>query len=211
MSRKLPKAVGQTLDELRRAGATEQPAEPEAAVPPPAAARRRKTTASASAAPPAVEPDIEKPAAPEEQTAPALPVPVTSAPAAPARRAEAEAIVRRHATYAAVGGLIPLPLIDVASVTAINVRMVSRLARHYGVPFQHDRMRAIVIALMGGAAPTGLAAVTTTTLMRLTPGASLAGLAVSSLTAAACTRGIGQFFLGHFEAGGGLPDLAPRA
>jgi uncharacterized protein (DUF697 family) len=207
----LPKAVGQTLDELRRAAATEQPAGPEAAAPPPAAARRRKAAPASAASPPvAPEPEMEKSAAPEEQVAPALPVPVPSAPAAPARRAEAEAIVRRHATYAAVGGLIPLPLIDVASVTAINVRMVSRLARHYGVPFQHDRLRAIIIALMGGAAPTGLAAVTTTTLMRLTPGASLAGLAVSSLTAAACTRGIGQFFLGHFEAGGGLPDLAPR-
>jgi uncharacterized protein (DUF697 family) len=207
MSKKLPKAVGQTLDELRRAAAAEQPAESEAAEPPPAAARRRRATAPASDAPPSAESVVEKPE-PEEQAAPA--VPVTSAPAARARRADAEAIVRRHATYAAVGGLIPLPLIDVASVTAINVRMVSRLARHYGVPFQHDRLRTIVIALMGGAAPTGLAAVTTTTLMRLTPGASLAGLAVSSLTAAACTRGIGQFFLGHFEAGGGLPDPPRR-
>ena len=39
---------------------------------------------------------------------------------------QAIAIVERHATYSAAGGIIPVPLVNVASVTAIIVRMVRR-------------------------------------------------------------------------------------
>jgi uncharacterized protein (DUF697 family) len=84
------------------------------------------------------------------------------------------------------------------------VRMLSDL---YGVPFERDRARAIVIGLMGGAMPTGLGAVTTSTLVYVVPGSGLIGLAVSSIAAAACTRSIGRIFVDHFEGGAMLQDL----
>src|SRR5437588_7889678 len=40
------------------------------------------------------------------------------------RLSQAQAIVERHATYSAAGGLIPVPIVNVASVTAIILRMV---------------------------------------------------------------------------------------
>jgi uncharacterized protein (DUF697 family) len=81
------------------------------------------------------------------------------------------------------------------------VRMVKLLSALYGVPFEHDRARTLVIGLMGGTMPTGLGAVTTSTLMYVLPGSALLGLAVSSVAAAACTRGIGRVFVEHFETG----------
>ena len=81
------------------------------------------------------------------------------------RRSQANAIVERHAAYAAVGGIIPVPIANVASITAVIVRMVKLLSDLYGIPFERDRARAIVVGLMGGAMPTGLAAVTTSTLV----------------------------------------------
>jgi uncharacterized protein (DUF697 family) len=124
------------------------------------------------------------------------------------RLARARAIVERHATYSAAGGLIPLPLVNVASVTAIILRMVKRLSTLYGVPFERDRARAIVVGLAGGATPTGLAAVTTSTLQYLVPASALIGLAVSSVAAVGCTRSIGRIFVEHFENGQTLHEFS---
>lgn len=123
------------------------------------------------------------------------------------RRSQALKIVERHAVYAAVGGIIPVPIANVAGVTAIIVRMVKVLSDLYGTPFERDRARAIVVGFMGGAMPTGLGAMTTSTLGYIVPGSGLLGLAVSSVTAVACTRSIGRIFVEHFESGAGLDDL----
>jgi len=117
------------------------------------------------------------------------------------RRTLARKIVERHRNYAAVGGLVPLPIVTVAGVTAINLRMVKQLSDLYGVPFQRDRSRAIIVGLIGGAVPTGLGVTTASTLAFVIPGPALVGLAVSAITAGAMTRGIGLVFVEHFETG----------
>ena len=127
------------------------------------------------------------------------------------RRSQANSIVERHTAYAAVGGIIPVPIANVASITAVIVRMVKLLSDLYGIPFERDRARAIVVGLMGGAMPTGLGAVTTSTLFYVVPGSGLVGLAVSSIAAVACTRSIGRIFVEHFETGSSLHDLRATA
>jgi uncharacterized protein (DUF697 family) len=129
-------------------------------------------------------------------------------PQAAERRARAQKIVERHRLYAAMGGLIPLPVVNVAGVTTIVLRMVKQLSDLYEVPFKRERTRSIIVALMGGSVPTGLAAAAASTLVFVVPGAGLAGLAVSSLTAAALTRGIGLIFVDHFENGAMAPNAA---
>ena len=127
------------------------------------------------------------------------------------RRSQANVIVERHTAYAAVGGIIPVPIANVASITAVIVRMVKLLSDLYGIPFERDRARAIVVGLMGGAMPTGLGAVTTSTLFYIVPGSGLIGLAVSSIAAVACTRSIGRIFVEHFESGSSLDNLPAPA
>ncbi len=108
-------------------------------------------------------------------------------------------IVERHRTYAAVGGLLPLPVVNIATVTAVNVRMVQQLSELYQVPFQRDRARAMIVSLIGGAVPTGFGVATSSTLMFIMPGGVLVGLGVSAITAGAVTRAIGQVFAESFE------------
>jgi uncharacterized protein (DUF697 family) len=115
------------------------------------------------------------------------------------RLSQAHAIVERHATYSAAGGIIPLPIANAASVMAIIVRMVKMLSNLYGVPFERDRARAVVVGMAGAATPAGLAAVTSSTLYYLVPASAIIGLAVSSVAAVACTRSIGRTFVEHFE------------
>lgn len=115
------------------------------------------------------------------------------------RRARARSIVERHKTLAAVGGLFPLPIVNVAGVAAIILRMVKQLSDLYGVPFERDRTRSLIVGLVGGAAPTGLGAATASTLAFVLPGHALVGLGVCAITAGALTRGVGLVFLDHFE------------
>jgi uncharacterized protein (DUF697 family) len=117
------------------------------------------------------------------------------------RRSLARKIVERHRNFAALGGLLPLPIVNIASVTAINLRMVKQLSDLYQVPFQRDRTRSMIIGLMGGAVPTGLGAATASTLTFIMPGGAFVGLGVSAITAAALTRGIGLVFAESFESG----------
>jgi uncharacterized protein (DUF697 family) len=184
MTRKrLPKAITRTKADLREiaAGAV---ADVEA---PPPAPRRAAKAGSAAADLPAIPPHAE--------------------PQAAVRLSLARKVVERHKVYAAMGGLFPLPIVNVAGVTAIILRMVKQLSDLYQVPFERERARSIIIGLMGGAVPAGLGSVATSTLIFAIPGSALVGLAVSSVTAAALTRGIGLVFVDHFENGGVPIDM----
>jgi len=115
------------------------------------------------------------------------------------RRALAHKIVARHKNYAALGGLVPLAVVNIATVTAVNLRMVKQLSELYQAPFERDRTRALIVGLIGGAAPTAAGAATTSTLMWIVPGGVLWGMGVSAVTAGAITRGIGLVFIESFE------------
>lgn len=119
----------------------------------------------------------------------------------------ANTIVERHANFASLGGVIPLPLINVAGVTAIILRMVRSLCIHYGVPYDKGRARAVAVSLAAGTVPSTAALVTSSTLVYFIPGVNLLGLAVSSVTASACTRAVGHRFVQHFETGAKLIDF----
>jgi uncharacterized protein (DUF697 family) len=131
----------------------------------------------------------------------AQPTAASTDPAAALQRRRAVAIVERYANYSAIGGAIPLPLANAAAITSLLVRMVKVLSDLYGVPFERTRTRSIVIGLMGGALPTGLATIATSTISLFIPGVNVLGLAVSSVTSGAYARSIGQLFIEHFENG----------
>jgi hypothetical protein len=72
------------------------------------------------------------------------------------RRRAAEKIVDRYKVYAALGGLVPMPAINLAGLTAINMRMVKALCDLYELPFESNQTRSIIMGLIGGSVPTGL-------------------------------------------------------
>ena len=131
----------------------------------------------------------------------AAPAPELSQKLVAQRRALAHKIVSRHKNYAAAGGLVPLPVVNIAGITAINLRMVKQLSELYRVPFERDRTRSLIVGLIGGAVPTGVGAATSSTLMWIVPGGVLLGLGAAALTAGALTRGIGLVFIESFERG----------
>jgi uncharacterized protein (DUF697 family) len=188
--KKLPRAITTTADEMRGAAASAALVEPK----PPASRATVMSPSEPSGSEPGQIVSLRGDDAIVAHAEPAIPDTAK-------RRELAQDIVQRHAAYSVVGGIIPLPIVNAASVTAINLRMVKMLSDLYGVPFERDRARAIIVGLMGGIMPTGVGAITTSTLLYIIPGSNLIGLAMSSVTAAACTRGIGRVFVEHFENG----------
>jgi uncharacterized protein (DUF697 family) len=186
MSRKpLPKAIRRPVTNLRDF-AVDTAIDVEAPVP------------TASAAHGAVEPALAVSSAPIANDSSPLMTEEAKAAAAK-RRAAAHKIVSRYKNYAALGGLVPLPVANIASVTGINLRMVKQLSDLYQVPFQRDRTRALIVGLIGGAVPTGVGTATSATLMFVVPGGLLWGMGASALTAGALTRAIGLVFVESFE------------
>jgi uncharacterized protein (DUF697 family) len=120
-------------------------------------------------------------------------------PLAAKRRALARRIVDRHGTYASFTGLSPLPIVNVAGVTGIIMRMVKQLSELYQVPLQRDRTRSVIVGLVGGAVPTGIGATAASTLGFIMPGAGLIGLAICAISAGTLTRSIGLVFVDSFE------------
>jgi CRP-like cAMP-binding protein/uncharacterized protein (DUF697 family) len=109
------------------------------------------------------------------------------------------AIVERHANYAGASGFIPLPLVNIAAIVAVLVRMVRELSKLYGVPFEHNRAHSLAIGLIGGVMPGRLGAVVSVTVGAVVPGANLVGLAISSVGASAYARRIGWMMIEQLE------------
>jgi uncharacterized protein (DUF697 family) len=123
------------------------------------------------------------------------------AAAATDRAVAAGRIVDRYAKYSAAAGLVPVPVVDVAAIAAVQTAMLSALTAHYQVPYEPDRGKMLVATMMGGLMP---ALAGHQVLKVAGPLAGMIGVAGLAMTA---TAAVGRLFIGHFESGGTLLDF----
>lgn len=122
------------------------------------------------------------------------------------KSAKAAAIIRKHMLGSLASGLLPLPIVDVAILTAIQTRMASQLAKLHDVEFSEQRARAIIGSLAG----LGLAVTAGNALGMLLPGIGKALRGIGALTVPpATTYALGQVFNRHFESGGTVWTFDP--
>ncbi len=116
------------------------------------------------------------------------------------KRTEADSIINNHVLWALGGGLIPVPLVDFAAVTAIQVDMLNQLSHLYEIKFAASTGKRLVAALTG----TTLAKLGSS-FLKVIPGIGtvLGGLSMSILSGAS-TYAVGQVAIEHFESGGDL-------
>jgi uncharacterized protein (DUF697 family) len=112
-----------------------------------------------------------------------------------ADRKVADKIVRGHVIWAMGAGLIPIPLFDLAAVTAIQLDMLKQLADLYGQDFSKSKGKAFVSALTGST----FAAIGAS-LIKAIPGVGsiVGGLSMSALSGAS-TYAVGQVVISHLE------------
>lgn len=114
----------------------------------------------------------------------------------------------RNCSLASVGaGLFPIPIVDLAALGGVQVYLVRELCRIYEIPFEKKRVRGILSAIAGGAAPI-VAAPAAVALVKFIPGiGSLAAAAAMPGLSAASTYAFGRIFQRHFAEGGDLDDV----
>jgi uncharacterized protein (DUF697 family) len=133
-----------------------------------------------------------------------------AAPDAALREAAAQSIVDRYVKFAAVAGLVPIPLLDTAAITGVQMKMLTELAEHYNVPFTRDRGKVIVASLAGGVAPSFSSRHVMKFLIKRVPIAgTLFHAATEPALASAATYAVGRLFITHFASGGTLDTLVP--
>ena len=115
----------------------------------------------------------------------------------------AEKIIERHVVWALGAGLMPIPLFDIASVTAVQLDMLKQLADEYEVDYSASSGKAFVSALTGSTLARFAASA-----IKIVPGVgTVAGGISMSAMSAASTYALGQVAVGHFRANRRLLDM----
>lgn len=137
-------------------------------------------------------------------------MPTTSAPPTSIKIAQdeaAHAVVRNHALMAAGAGLIPVPGIDVAAVTGLQINMIRKLSEIYNVPFDPTDVRTILssVATTGLSKLVGYAVNSYTSLF--SEFGSFSDNITNGLVTGAATFGTGEIIQTHFKNGGNMLNL----
>lgn len=115
----------------------------------------------------------------------------------------AQEIVKTHLMLAVGGGLIPIPFVDFAAVTGIQINMIRSLSKLYGVDFNEQMGKSLVTSLVG----TSIARLAASAVKTIPVIGSILGSASMSILSGASTYAVGQVFIQHFGKGGNLSDF----
>jgi uncharacterized protein (DUF697 family) len=118
---------------------------------------------------------------------------------------QAGKIISDAMKWSVAASVIPVPNLDLVGIAAVQVNMVSEIAKVYGSTLPKQAVKATVSVLLGTLAPVGATSVVLGATAKYLPGyGSLIGGVSLAGFAAASTYAIGKVFVGHFENGGTL-------
>ena len=133
----------------------------------------------------------------------------TAASTPETREEMASKLVDRFALWSGVAGLIPVPLVDVATVGGLQIQMVRRLSQIYDVEFSENRGKALIASLAGSLIPATSGVGAASMLKAIPIIGTIAGGFVMPVLSAGATYAIGKAFIQHFATGGTLLDFNP--
>ena len=116
-------------------------------------------------------------------------------------------IVNMHIIAGMALGLLPLPIVDVAALTGVQLNLLRSLCKHYGIEFDEQQGKAFIHSLVSGAAPVA-AVVGLSSVLKIIPGIGTIGGGIGmTISSGVSTYATGQVFISHFNAGGTLQDF----
>lgn len=126
------------------------------------------------------------------------------------RDQQAMALVNSYVPWAAASGMIPVPAADAVALLGIQLRMLSKLASLYDVPFVQTSVKGAVTTLLGTVVATGAGASLGSMIKAVPLVGTYVGFVAAPGTFAAVTYAIGRVFVTHFESGGTFLDFDPN-
>jgi uncharacterized protein (DUF697 family) len=120
-------------------------------------------------------------------------------------------IVKNRSLLAAGFGILPVPVFNFVSVTAIQLTMVQSISKLYNIDVKKSWIKNIITSVLGGLATTGLSGVA----IRGLGAAPLVGTSLAVLSAPALngltTYAIGYMFVRYFESPEGFLKTNAKA
>jgi uncharacterized protein (DUF697 family) len=114
----------------------------------------------------------------------------------------ADELIHNHVAGAAAAAAIPLPLVDLVAVTAVQLSLMRRLGRLYGAEVGVDAAGAVGVGLFGALLPRVAASA-----LKILPGIGTIGGAVAqSALSGATTWALAQSMRDRLERGALDPD-----
>jgi uncharacterized protein (DUF697 family) len=120
------------------------------------------------------------------------------------------ATVRRYVWWSIGAGLIPFVVLDIAAVTAVQLKMLAEISKIYGVEFRKTRGKAVVGSLVGSLIPGAFSYGVGYSVMKSVPVVGyVLGSPLMVIFSGATAWALGKVFIQHFESGGTFLDFNP--
>lgn len=128
------------------------------------------------------------------------------------RLKQADAIIHRNVLWALGAGVVPLPVLDIAAVSAVELKLLKELSNVYAVEFSKKIAKKVIFSLLTSAGVLGIGCLIGGSLSKLVPFiGTTVGFVSVPVVVAAFTHGLGRVLVMHFEAGGTLLDFDAAA
>ena len=120
---------------------------------------------------------------------------------------QADKITSTRTIYATGAGLIPFPLLDVATLLGIQIVMIRDISKVFGLESQYKkhRIKHFVTTLVGDLGTVGVIS----GVKAIPVVGSIVGMFGGPVVGAASTYALGKVFTLHFASGGTLLDFDP--
>ena len=115
----------------------------------------------------------------------------------------AMATVYKYSALSAATGLIPMPLVDMAGLMAMQLMMLKKLCALYDIPFDSQRSKSAIAILASGISSTCVAVSST----KLIPFIGAFSIATMPAVTGAFSYAVGRVFIRHFASGGTFLDF----
>jgi methyl-accepting chemotaxis protein len=123
---------------------------------------------------------------------------------------ELNKIVRKHVWLAMAVGLIPIPLFNFVSVTAVQISMLSDIASKFGVTSSSEKVKTLLTSLVGGAIPLATSGHVARIIRAIPIVNHAVGFITMPMVSGASTYAVGKIFILHFSKGGTFSTFNPE-
>ncbi|MBF0352103.1 MAG: DUF697 domain-containing protein [SAR324 cluster bacterium] len=123
---------------------------------------------------------------------------------------KADLIIHRNVLWSMGGGAIPLPLVDIVAVSAVQIKMLSEISALYEVSFNKNTGKNLTAALIGGIGTDALGKISFSMLKVFPVWGTAVGIVSFPMFAGASTYAVGRVFVRHFESGGDFLNFDPE-
>ncbi len=119
-------------------------------------------------------------------------------------------IIRNYTLGGMATTIIPSPMIDLAALTAVQLKMLHSLSNAYGIPFSKDIARSAIGSLVAGSLPVATTRIAASALKAIPVVGHWVAMATMPILAGASTYAIGKVFNQHFASGGTFLTFNPE-